>query len=344
MLTSGTGANETITSPAEVELKMIDYTSRRIDECIEDLRETQKINQGCPDRNSQRWLGQEAAFETWTTMAGLILKFDAVKGAAESRPLIVQQAYICINSTQVRELVLDTFGRQPGLKLWSTLNFIARPLVDCRLLGSIAAREPRVRNCKISLVPSKPKTTLDTKYVVGIFEAWERLGLGFIAEPMVGILGPVSQRFEKACAKSFSLHAEMQLVLHYDEGCALQPTLDYFGCSKRTCLLCEAFLSALPCPIATRGRHGICYPAWAMPRSSSEVAVEQLEKSLVARIRRFLNDLMHHGQKSLAANVMQSDMVSDFSHSTLEEWQRREQDVLLFKNTQTTQRKGLLIT
>lgn len=135
-------------------------------------------------------------------------------------------------------------------------------------------------------------------------------------------------------------------MLHYDEGCAHQPTLDYFGCSKKACLLCETFLGALPSPIATRGRHGVCYPAWGIPTSDSatvKVAIERLEKSLVARIRGLLNDLMHPEQKIFAAEVKQSDMVSEFSLVTLEEWQQREQDVQLFKDKQTTQRKDLLI-
>lgn len=240
----------------------------------------------------------------------------------------------------------DAFGTQAGPKLWSKLNYIARPLVDCRILGSIAAREPHLRNCKISLVPSRPKTALEAKYVVGISKAWERLGLGSIPKAVVCKLDPFNRRFEKACVKTVSLHAEMQLVMHYEERCAPRPTLDYFGCSKRTCLLCETFLGELPSPIATRGRHGVCYPAWAVPRSNPdavEVAVERLEKNLVARIRGFLNDLMHPRQKIIAANVIQSDMVSEFSHLTLEEWRQREQDVRLFKNKQTIQHKDKLI-
>ena len=325
---------------------MIDYTSRRIDHWIEILRQTLEIAHNCPDWNSQQWLGQEAAFKTWTTMTDLILQFDANDETVNSRPLIVQQAYRCLGLTQVRQLFSNTFGTKAGLKLWSKLNFVARPLVDCRLLGSIAAREPQLRNSKISLVLSKSKTALEAKDVVGIFEAWERLGLGSTPEPVIRMLHPFSQRFEMACAEKFSLHAEMQLVMHYEKSCAPRPTLDYFGCSKRTCLLCETFLGALPSSIATRGRHGVCYPAWGVPSSNSgaiKVAVERLEKSLLARIRWILNDLMHPRQKSLAANVMQSGMVSDFSHLTLEEWQQREQDVQRFKNKQTIQHNDLLI-
>jgi hypothetical protein len=279
-------------------------------------------------------------------MTGLILQFDAAEEAAQSRPLIVQQAYRCFKLAQVRHLLSDAFGTQAGRKLWSKLNYIARPLVDCRILGSIGAREPQLRNCKISLVPLKPKTTLEAKYVVGIFKAWERLGLGSIPKAVVCKLDPFGRRFEKACAKTVSLHAEMQLVMHYEERYAPRPTLDYFGCSKRTCLLCETLLGALPSPIDTRGRHGVCYPAWVVPRSNSRavgVAVERLEKSLVARIRGFLNDLVHPRQKSIAANVIQSVMVSDFSHLTLEEWRQREQDVQLFKSKQAIQHNDMLI-
>lgn len=345
-MTAGTGTNTTATSLTEFELKVIDYTSRRIDHWIGTLRKTLEIDQNCPGWNSEQWLGQEAAFKTWTDMTDLILQFDADNETVNLRPLIVQQAYRCLGPTQVRQLYSNTFGTKAGLKLWSKLNFIARSLVDCRLLRSIAAREPQLRNCKISLVLSKTKTTPGAKDAVGIFEAWERLGLGSTPDSAIRMLHPFSQRFEMACVETFSLHAEMQLVMHYEERCRPRPTLDYFGCSKRTCLLCETFLGALPSPIATRGRHGVCYPAWAVPSSNSgavKVAVERLEKSLLTRIREILNDLMHPRQKSLAVNVMQSGMVSDFSHLTLGEWQQRDQDVQRFKNKQTVQHNNLMI-
>ncbi|KAJ6009386.1 hypothetical protein N7522_004402 [Penicillium canescens] len=341
-----TGINTTATSLTEFELKAIDYTSRRIDHWIETLQKSLENVQNCPDFNSQQWLGQKDALEIWTTMTNLILRFDADNETVKSRSLIVQQAYRCLGLTQIRQFFSNRFGTQAGSKLWSKLNFIARPLVDCRLLRSIVAREPQLQNCKISLVLFKSKTTPEAKDVVGIFEAWERLGLGSTPEPVIRILHRFSQRFEMACAETFSLHAEMQLVMHYEERCAPRPTLDYFGCSKKTCLLCETFLRALPSSIATRGRHGVCYPAWAVPDSNSgavKVAVKLLEKSLLSRIRGILNDLMHPCQKSLAANVMQSGMVSDFSHLTLEEWQQREQDVQLFKNEQTIQHNDLMI-
>ncbi|PGH01263.1 hypothetical protein GX51_05318 [Blastomyces parvus] len=173
------------------------------------------------------WPGKEPAIEAWTTMADLILKFDVDGGVAKFGHLIAQQVYRCVDFAQVRELVLDAFGTQSGLKLWSMLKLIASRW-----------------------------STLE----VGIFNLWENLKLSFTPESVIQRLGPFIQEFEKACAESFSLHAEMQLVLHYDRGCAPQPTLDYFGCSKKN-LLCETFLGGLSSPIATREGRGVFYPA-----------------------------------------------------------------------------------
>ncbi|KAJ5654960.1 hypothetical protein N7490_001963 [Penicillium lividum] len=341
-----TGTDMTGDSLTDFELGVIDYLSRRIDHSVGDLRKTLEADQNCSDWNSQRWPGQKASVKAWRAMTILIVHFDTDKDVVKSRARIVQQAYRCLKLTQMRQLLSHTFGMQIGLRLWNKLNFIARPLVDCRALRLIATREPQFRNCKISLVSSKSKTTLEAKYVIGIFKAWEGLGLGSAPESVIRSLDSSSQMFKKACEKTFSLHAEMQLVMHYDGENALQPNFNYFGSSKKSCLLCETFLGALPSPIATRGRHGVCYPAWGVPGSDSGtvmVAVKRLERSLVARIRGLLEDLKHPKQKSLAANVMQSDMVSDFSHLTLEEWQQREQHEWLFENNETDRNNNRLI-
>lgn len=66
-----------------------------------------------------------------------------------------------------------------------------------------------------------------------------------------------SSRYGREAASnrtSYSLHAEMQLFMRYEENAALTPTLYYFGRSKKACLLCDGFLQSLPSPIATRGR------------------------------------------------------------------------------------------
>jgi hypothetical protein len=340
--------NTTANFLADFKLKVIGFMSCRIDHWVKDFRKNLERDSTCTDWNSQRGFGQEAvaAVKAWTTMTDLTMEFNAEKGDLKSRSLIVQQAYSCLNLTQVRQLLSNTFRDQGGSRLWNKLRFIARPLVDCRLLRSIAAREPQFRNFRIVLVNPKSKTMLEAKYRIKISEAWERLGLGTIPGPVVQKLDSFSENFEEVCAETVSLHIEMQLVMHYDERGALQPTFDYFGCRKKTCLLCETFLRGLPSPVATRGRHGVCYPASAVPESKSgdiEVAIQQLEKSLVGHIRGFLSDLTNLRQGGLAVNIAQSDMVSDFSWFTLEERQRREQHVSLFENEETMKQSDLLM-
>ncbi|KAJ5764911.1 hypothetical protein N7520_004470 [Penicillium odoratum] len=347
---AGMGSNTTATSLSKFELKAIRYMSRRIDDWVKDLQKTLKTSQLFPDWSSLRWLGQEAEVESWTTITNLLRQFNTDMEAIKhnTRVMIVQKAYNCLKSTQIRQVLSDAFGTPTGLKLWSQLSFIARPLLDCRLLASIAVREPQFGNCKILVIPSRSMTKLEARYVVGIFEAWERLEMGSTPEHVIPKLTPFGQKFEQACAKAYYLHAEMQLVMHYEEKCAHQPTLNYFGCSKKTCLLCETFLGALPSPISTRGRHGVCYPAWAVPSSNSdaiEATLGRVESSLIARIQEFVADLMHPTQKSLAVhvNVKQSGLVSDFSHFTVEDWRQREQALRFFKDKQTIRHKDQLI-
>lgn len=312
--------------------------SERVDEWIKDLRSVIRKTKKARLCNDQQH-DEETAAQDWARTIELALQFDAEKTDSETRSSIVQHAYRCVNNTEAQDLRSHMFGMQDGGKLWDRLNFIARPLTDARLLRLIAAREPQFRNCRLSLVPTKPKTTLDARYVVGIPEAWEQLGPGLIPESLA-TSSIINQKFKKACAEPFGLHAEMQLVLHYDEQRAPQPTLDYFGCSKKSCLLCETFLRALPNPIDTRGRHGVCYPAWGVPVSNSagiQDTIKELGKSLVARIRELLNG------KNLGDNVKQSEMVSGFSVLTLEEWRQKELAVRQYKDSQTQRQREMQI-
>jgi len=61
-----------------------------------------------------------------------------------------------------------------------------------------------------------------------------------------------------------STHAEAQLLIRHEAFPELKPTLDYIGCSKKACLLCEAFLQIAPLRPRIRGRHGGCYPTWGV--------------------------------------------------------------------------------
>jgi hypothetical protein len=100
------------------------------------------------------------------------------------------------------------------------LCFVARPMTDCRLLREIASREPQFRDVRISLIPPKPKARVNAKYRVVLSEAWFQLGLEPPSNTEIETINSFSKKFKKDCAESFCLHAEMQLMSHYEDGAA----------------------------------------------------------------------------------------------------------------------------
>jgi hypothetical protein len=137
------------------------------------------------------------------------------------------------------------------------------------------------------------------------------------------VLEPYSNLFRSACSKAYGLHAEMQLVDHFNTGGAQCPTIDYFGCSKKSCFLCESFLQSLPSPVGTRGRHGICYPAWGIPcptSTESAVALDNLKGILVAKIK----SCLRNETGRLLAAVPQSTLVPEVPDSVFQQLSLQE--------------------
>lgn len=233
---------------------------------------------------------------------------------------IVEDAYKCVEHNDCLEMILSTFGAELGSKAVRALKFIARPMMDCRMLRNIAYREPNFRSVRISVVPPTPKIGIvfqDCK--ISILDAWARLTCFKPTGEEAAILTPKNQWFRKACSKSYSLHAEMQLYVHHENHPPLTPTLPYIGCSKKTCLLCSGFLYGLPDPIGTRGRHGICYPAWCAPTSESKAtktALAELEKTLVIHARAYIDSRLGRKPNSpVHPAVAQSSLVSSIPDS-----------------------------
>jgi len=144
----------------------------------------------------------------------------------------------------------------------------------------------------------------------------------------------------------YGLHAEIQLFMHYEDRPDLTSTLSYFGCSKKSCLLCNTFLQALPNPLATRGSHGICYPAWGVPPPRSdgaETALERPKEMLISRIKSLLYNSGRARKTYFAPPVPQSTFVSDLSDPTLQDWSQREEKVKAAKETEMARRKERLI-
>ena len=316
----------------------IGYNRERVDYWIATARKYIALLPSFQDHDEDRSPGFQLATKTWNNITKLLN--HKATGKTRRREQIVHAAYECIISIEVRELLQTTFNIQMGSKLWRILKFIARPISNCRLLMRVVSRLPHFRKVKICPVPSGPKIKLSSKYLVDIMDTWGHLGsissLGSELKTFVAFKG----RFKQDCARAFSCHAEVQLFLHYENNVSVTPSLDYFGCSKKSCLLCEGFLQALSQPISTRGRHGICYPAWAVPSTRSQDimdALQQLKKTLIHRIEMHMK-----GQpaSTFLSQVPQSTIASEFPNSFLEEISRRKEMMKsVEENRQTLQRR-----
>lgn len=211
-----------------------------------------------------------------------------------------------------------------GPKIWNALRFIARPIFNCRLLLRIASQIPHFRTVKFFPVPPGPKTKLNSEYLVEITDAWNQLVAMAPSISKLETIAKFRDKFKRDCARSFGTHAEVQLFLHYKNNVCPSPSTDYFGCSKKTCFLCEVFLKATSHPISSRGRHGICYPAWGVPFSkSNEVAAALLEceRVLVSRIEMILNG---QSGEAFLHQVPQSTFISDFQGLSQKEISRKD--------------------
>jgi hypothetical protein len=275
-------------------------------EVVEGTKTAQRPGPLIPNSTQKQW----QLFYNTAVQSGASTDISAVD--------VVSQAYALCASPHFRLFLNQRFGERLDDKISRCLRFLARPLSNCRLLSIIAKKLPQYQNVRFELVTRDAKKAAPDKShgVVGIPEALRRLfGVddfkNLDPSAVRALVRDFGDRFLAECTpEAYSQHAEIQnLEHHWSRG--LWPTLDYIGCSKKTCLLCEDFLSSLDPPISTRGRHGVCYPAWGVPRSNSQsasLALKVVEKSLVMRIRRILSRT--DSKKAAFHNVSQSTIVS----------------------------------
>ena len=204
-----------------------------------------------------------------------------------------------------------------------SLNFLARPITILRLLIETVRVLPNFRDIKFHcLEPPKP-IRLAKQFHVTAQEAWLALGLPNYPARLQNSLRGRMDNFKSLCSRQFSVHAEIQLLLRYQKNPGLMPTLDYIGCSKKACLLCEAFLQVSPQKFRVRGRHGGCYPAWGL----SEFYLKPLYSTLNTLnqlLKQRIIELLKTGSSALGQAVPQSTLVSDFNSLDLKSIQDLE--------------------
>ena len=242
--------------------------------------------------------------------------------------MVVLDAYDCVNLPEVQDVIGSVLKEKVATKVWKSLRFLARPLSDCRLVKQIAERLPQFQQVSFEPAYSGRSTEIATQFLIDIGDAWTQLSTETPLPADIELITKFNKDFKVDCAKSYSLHAEAQIVCDFESQPSLTPTIRYFGCSKKACLLCDSLLRGLPEPVTTRGAHGVCYPAWGVPSTktlSIAKALESMEKMLVARIQAQLSASVIVRKSHLAARVAQSTNVSDLSKLTLRDLSEREE-------------------
>jgi hypothetical protein len=201
------------------------------------------------------------------------------------------------------------------------MKLLARPITATRLLIQIAQLLPQFRNISFSWQTPPDPVQLDKKYVVTLEDAWKALELLPPPGRMQTTLMSCGKNFKQDCSRGFSTHAEVQLLLRNEAFPKSKPTLDYIGCSKKSCLLCKAFLQISPLRAKIRGRHGGCCPAWGVsPAHLGRLSGRLTHLSKLLK-QRLLEELVSRGV-TLHRQIPQSIIVSDLIAWTFAYWRR----------------------
>lgn len=305
---------------ATFEKAIIEYNRVRIMECLSSYKLT-------PERTgvSPGPAIPSSAARQWQFLRTTALQDQLDQDIDVER--VVFEAYSLVLCLDFRLFLSQAYGDKLAEKLWRSLRLLARLLSNCRLLSSIFEYLPQFQKLSFELISDQvAKTTLDKRHCVRITDALRRL---IPAQDFKTLdrskISTLERRFgaifqTASTRASYSQHAEIQTLMHHWSA-STAPTLNYLGCSKKMCLLCEEFLSNLDPPISTRGRHGICYSAWGVPHGNTSSVLSALQAVEISLVSRILDQFTQRTRKVVLDNVPQSTVLSGVA-SMAEEFER----------------------
>ncbi|KAF4158536.1 hypothetical protein CNMCM6069_003922 [Aspergillus lentulus] len=262
-----------------------------------------------------------------------LLNFDhwsSGQDPSEQRQKMVELAAATVRSPQVTqgalERMLPSVDSHKVIRAWRVL---ARPLTNLRILSQIARLLPNFRNITFIPISRPAPVKLQSGQVPTIQEAWKSLGLSRGRGPNSGFppaLTGKSNKFRGSCCSELVTHCEIQLLTRYEAEPSLVPRLPYFGCSKKTCFLCESFLELSPLNIRTRGRHGQCHPLWAIQPCDSEDARQRL-KHLCKIVKQKIKARRNPRHNPPPVAIQQSSAVSELKSADILEHVRQSKNL-----------------
>ncbi|KAJ5158523.1 uncharacterized protein N7500_008174 [Penicillium coprophilum] len=338
--------------------RTIAYSAERVDSQAEAVV---KLLKESPYRSSQQWQSGEhtantcflsccpAAQEPVSTKTQALLleflNFDLWRSASSTaqdrdnqRRRIVELAATTTQPPQTARAAREALERMvPSVdprKIIQMWRVLARPITSLQILSQIARLLPNFRAVSFILLSPPSSFKLQNRQIPSISQAWKHLGLSSSSE---GRILPAqickNHVFKKKCRRNLFIHCEIQLLTRYEAQPSLRPTLDYFGCSKKTCYLCESFLALSSLNFRTRGRHGKCHPQWAVHSNDTESIRHRL-KSLCEMIKQKIKARLQPHQSPPPVTIDQSSAVSVLKTLDLLEITRQK------KNREIADKKG----
>lgn len=229
------------------------------------------------------------------------------KRPIDRRREMVLLAYTCVLSKTLPEIISQSIAKSKVAKALKTLRLLSRPVTNLQILARVARTLSSFQSLRFCVVAPPAATQIQREYIVPLRDAWDQLGLPPPQE-LQHLTCMADLDFKWNCSQKFSSHAEVQLVQRYEENPHLTPSIDYMGCSKKVCLLCESFLELSPWRPRLRGRHGCCHPRWGISLTTVKHQVPRLEK-LCGLLKSRILGLMER-EIPMACPVAQSSFVS----------------------------------
>lgn len=266
----------------------LEYTSR-LSAFIQDLVKHGKEDDEQPDIADYLEPDSEDAFDKERYLQSLQGDGGSKDDVSQIR-LAARLAYDAIQDDSFLPGLKKSLGPRRAQKIFRSSQLLARPMTAGNMLETIASRMPKDKAFKIKAHSPPPAVALNERFIVPIEVAWKELGLPLDNE-IRSRLANWNSDFRRDISRRFAAHTEVQLLTYYLKNPQLRPTFNYFGCSKKACLLCEGLLKLSPSPFRPRmrGSHGKCYPDWGIPVYTIfklEKPVRVLADVLVVRIRK----------------------------------------------------------
>ncbi|KAF5855625.1 hypothetical protein ETB97_008860 [Aspergillus alliaceus] len=215
------------------------------------------------------------------------------------RRLLVDECYD-IHSSHKEEDIAGLCLPKLCHKLWLSISFMGRLRTAYKVMIRAAERLSgfeSLKICPVELWKPYQKKNISLSNCWSLAKAFESLREDFsdfnVKRLFKQSKSMLIQKFGQEQKRPFQIHAEVQLILHIMQpSYAINSVFKYIGCSKRSCLLCDMFVTKCG-NFGTRGCHGKISSPWTIPEINGlsqkhlhqiTMSLKSMEKELEKRI------------------------------------------------------------